>query len=88
MRLDQFLNKSGIIKRRALAKELCDRGAVDLNGRVAKASHEVKAGDTLAVKAPDKRSHYVIREIPTGNVRKEDRGKYAELTSEENFHTS
>lgn len=88
MRLDQFLNKSGIFKRRALAKELCDRGAVELNGRVAKASHEVKAGDTLSVKAPDKRSHYLIREVPTGNVRKEDRGKYAELTSEEKFHTS
>ncbi len=88
MRLDQFLNKSGIIKRRALAKELCDRGAVELNGRAAKAAHEVKAGDTLAVKSPDKRSHYLIREIPTGNVRKEDRGKFAELTSEENFHTS
>lgn len=88
MRLDQFLNKSGIIKRRALAKELCDRGAVDLNGRVAKASNEVKSGDKLAVKSPEKRSHYVIREIPTGNVRKEDRGKYAELASEENFHTA
>ncbi len=88
MRIDQFLNKSGIVKRRSLAKELCDRGAVDLNGRVAKASNEVKAGDRLAVKAPDKRSHYVIREIPTGNVRKEDRSKYVELTSEENFHRS
>lgn len=88
MRLDQFLNKSGIVKRRSLAKELCDRGAVDLNGRVAKASLEVKAGDKLSVKSPDKRSHYLIQEIPTGNVRKEDRSKYAELTSEENFHTS
>ncbi|MBK7091870.1 MAG: RNA-binding S4 domain-containing protein [bacterium] len=88
MRLDQFLNKSGIIKRRSLAKELCDKGAVDLNGRVAKASNEVKSGDKLAVKSPERRSHYLIREIPTGNVRKEDRGKYAELTSEENFHSA
>ena len=88
MRLDQFLIKSGIIKRRSLAKELCDKGAVDLNGRIAKASNEVKSGDKFAVKSPERRSHYLIREIPTGNVRKEDRGKYAELTSEENFHSA
>ena len=88
MRPDQFLNKSGIIKRRTLAEELCDKGAVDLYGRVAKAPNEVKSGDKLAVKSPERRSHYLIREIPTGNVRKEDRGKYAELTSEENFHSA
>ncbi|MGB5106589.1 MAG: S4 domain-containing protein [Candidatus Zixiibacteriota bacterium] len=88
MRLDQFLNKSGIIKRRSLAKELCDRGAVDVNDRTAKASHEVRAGDKLSIKFPEKRSHYAVREIPTGNVRKEDRGNYAELTSEDHFHSA
>ena len=88
MRLDQFLNNSGIIKRRSLAKELCDRGAVDINGRAAKASHEVKPGDKLSVKYPEKRSHYEVREIPTGNVRKEDRGNYAQLVSEDQFHSA
>ncbi len=88
MRLDQFLNKAGIIKRRSLAKELCDRGLVDVNGRTAKASHEMRTDDKLAIKFPEKRCHYVVKGIPLGNVRKEDRGNYAELTSEENFHSS
>lgn len=88
MRLDQFLNKSGIVKRRSLAKELCDRGLVDVNGRQAKASHEVKPGDKLAVKLPDRRNHYAVLDVPMGNARKEDRGKYAELTSEEHFHSA
>lgn len=86
MRLDQFLNKAGIVKRRTLAKELCDRGAVDLNDRPAKAAHEIKSGDKLAIKFRDRRSHYRIISVPTGNVRKEDRGQFAELVKEEKFH--
>ncbi|WP_031516477.1 RNA-binding S4 domain-containing protein [Desulfofalx alkaliphila] len=47
MRLDKFLKVSRIIKRRTLAKEVCDSGKIDLNGRVAKAASEVKPGDIL-----------------------------------------
>lgn len=49
MRLDKFLKVSRVIKRRTLAKEVCDRGQVAVNGRVAKAGAEVKAGDTVAI---------------------------------------
>lgn len=49
MRLDKWLKVSRIIKRRTLAKEVCDGGRVTVNGRPAKASTEVKAGDKVAV---------------------------------------
>lgn len=49
MRLDKFLKVSRVIKRRTLAKEVCDRGQVTINGRVAKAGTEVKTGDNLEV---------------------------------------
>lgn len=49
MRLDKFLKVSRVIKRRALAKEVCDRGQVSVNGRAAKAGTGVKAGDTLTI---------------------------------------
>ncbi|HEX3032192.1 MAG TPA: RNA-binding S4 domain-containing protein [Bacillota bacterium] len=49
MRLDKYLKVSRIIKRRTLGKEVCDKGKVTINGRVAKASSEVKAGDTLEI---------------------------------------
>ena len=45
MRLDKFLKVSRIIKRRTVANEACDQGRVSVNGRVAKASVDVKAGD-------------------------------------------
>ncbi len=48
-RLDKFLKVSRVIKRRILAKEICDRGQVMVNGRVAKAGTTVKEGDTLVI---------------------------------------
>lgn len=88
MRLDQFLQKTGIVKRRALAKEICDRGNVELNGRVAKASNEIKSGDELKVKFREKRCSYRITDVPSGNVRKDQRETYVELTAEEQFHSA
>ena len=49
MRLDKFLKVSRVIKRRTLAKEVCDRGQVEINGRVAKAAADVKPGDVIAI---------------------------------------
>ncbi|MCR5734290.1 MAG: RNA-binding S4 domain-containing protein [Lachnospiraceae bacterium] len=49
MRLDKYLKVSRIIKRRTVANEACDAGRVMINGRVAKASAEVKAGDVLEI---------------------------------------
>jgi ribosomal 50S subunit-recycling heat shock protein len=49
MRLDKFLKVSRLIKRRTVANDLCTGGGVSLNGKVAKPSSEVKAGDTLTL---------------------------------------
>lgn len=49
MRLDKFLKVSRVIKRRTLAKEVCDRGQVSVNDRVAKAGTDLKAGDIISI---------------------------------------
>ena len=49
MRLDKFLKVSRLIKRRTIANEACDAGRVMINGRPAKASAQVKAGDILEI---------------------------------------
>ena len=49
MRLDLFLKKSGLIKRRTVAQELCDTGRVLVNGRVARPAKEVKPGDGIVL---------------------------------------
>lgn len=49
MRLDKYLKVSRLIKRRTVANEACDAGRVLLNGKAAKASAEVKPGDTIEI---------------------------------------
>ncbi len=49
MRLDKYLKLSRIIKRRTVANEACGGGRVVINGRVAKASADVKPGDVLEI---------------------------------------
>ena len=49
MRLDKFLKVSRIIKRRTVANEACDNGRVIVNGKVARASYDVKVGDILEI---------------------------------------
>ena len=47
MRIDKYLKVSRLIKRREIAKRLCDDGDIKINGKVAKAATEVEEGDTL-----------------------------------------
>jgi ribosomal 50S subunit-recycling heat shock protein len=49
LRIDKFLKVSRIIKRRTVAKEICDAGRVRLNGRPAKAGSELNIGDKLEI---------------------------------------
>lgn len=47
MRLDKYLKVSRLIKRRTVANEACANGRISVNGRVVKASYDVKVGDRI-----------------------------------------
>ncbi len=47
MRLDKWLKVSRLIKRRTVANEACDNQRVLVNGKVARASYDVKEGDRI-----------------------------------------
>ena len=49
MRLDKYLKVSRIIKRRTVANDACDSEHVTVNGRPAKASYDVKLGDSITI---------------------------------------
>lgn len=49
MRIDKFLKVSRLIKRREVAKELCDASLVLCNGKIAKPSTEIVPGDELCL---------------------------------------
>jgi len=71
MRLDKFLQVARIVKRRALAQELCDDGAIAVNGHVAKAGRTLKVGDTLVIRMRHQVLHTTVLGVPVGNVSKE-----------------
>lgn len=63
MRLDKYLKVSRLIKRRTIAKEVCDSGRITINDRVAKAGSEVKVGDKLVLGFGKKKIEVEILEI-------------------------
>lgn len=63
MRLDKFLKVSRLIKRRTVANEACDSGRVEVNGKVARASYDVKAGDKITISFGARPITVVVKEV-------------------------
>ena len=63
MRLDKYLKVSRIIKRRTVAKEICEAGRIIVNGHTAKAGHELKIGDTLDIAMGNRRLKVRVAEL-------------------------
>lgn len=63
MRLDKYLKVSRLIKRRTVANDACDAGRVMINGKVAKASTEVKLGDEIEIAFGIKAVHVRVTQI-------------------------
>ena len=54
MRLDKYLKVSRLIKRRTIANEACDTCRISVNGKVQKASYDVKVGDVISIRFGEK----------------------------------
>ena len=50
MRIDKYLKITRLIKRRTIANEACDNQRISVNGRVVKASYDVKPGDIIEIR--------------------------------------
>ncbi len=73
MRLDKFLQISRLVKRRTIANTLCSKGAVSVNGYIAKAGKTLSVGDVIRMPHPTgveetPEPEYEVLELPTGNV--------------------
>lgn len=63
MRLDKYLKVSRLIKRRTVANEACDAGRVQINGKTAKASVDVKVGDVIEIQFGTKNVKVEVTDI-------------------------
>jgi ribosomal 50S subunit-recycling heat shock protein len=82
MRLDKFLKVSRLIKRRTLAKEVCDQGRVSINGKAAKAGTNVAVGDEITIRFGHKTVTARVEAIRE-SAKKEDAGQMFTILGEE-----
>ncbi len=71
MRLDKYLKVSRLIKRRTVANDACDAGRVLINGKVAKASVDVKLGDEIEIQFGNKNVKVRVTDVKD-TVKKEE----------------
>ena len=81
MRLDKFLKISRIIKRRTVAKEVADKGRIQVNGKLAKSSTDVKVGDELRIQFGNKILEGAVEELHE-STKKDDAAKMYRIISE------
>lgn len=83
MRLDLFLKASRVVLRRSIARQLCDAGAIKVNGVVTKASKELKPGDEVEIKRGSRRTTYRVVAIPSSKqVSRADAASLVEVISD------
>ena len=80
MRLDKFLKVSRLIKRRTVANEACDNGNVSVNGKVAKASFDLKPGDVIEITFGEKSLKVKVTEIAEHVLKNEASSLYEVLS--------
>ena len=81
MRLDKYLKVSRIIKRRTVANDACDAEHVNVNGRRAKASYDVKVGDVLEITFGQRTLKIRVKEVKD-SVAKADAAAMYEIIEE------
>ncbi len=80
MRIDKFLKVSRLIKRRTVANEACDAERVSANGRVVKASYDVKVGDVLEIRFGQKTVKVEVLSLNESTKKADAVAMYRELS--------
>ena len=82
-RLDLFLKHTGLIKQRTQAKRACDDECVQVDGKPAKASQQIRPGEIIII---DTEIHYIeaqVLDIPRCSPSKKQRDRYVRVLREE-----
>jgi ribosomal 50S subunit-recycling heat shock protein len=85
MRLDLFLKQSRLVPRRSVAHEICDAGAVTVNGYAGKPGRSVSAGDVLIIRYRGKQTTARILSTPQRPPSKAEASSLYELVAVESY---
>lgn len=83
MRLDKYLKVSRLIKRRTVANEACDAEKVTVNGRVARASYDVKTGDVISLHLGSRTLSVEVLTVEDNVAKADAAAMYREVKSEQ-----
>ena len=87
MRLDQYLRASRLVLRRTVAQELCEAGAVTVNGAAARSSRNVREGDELSIRRRGRVLTVRVLSLPqTKQVSRADAHSLYEVISDINLN--
>lgn len=83
MRLDKYLQVTGLIKRRTLSNEACKLGLVSVNNAKAKATKEIAVGDVINIKLAKREITLKVLQLISGNsLKKSLRDEYFTIISD------
>lgn len=87
MRIDKFLRNAGILPRRSRAQEACDEGLVQIDGKTAKSSSDVRIGQVVRIELGLQLREYEVLALPNVPVAKKKREDYAKLALQTHIET-
>jgi len=87
MRLDIFLKLSRLVPRRTLAQQMCEAGAIKLNGARAKSAREVRIGDLIAIRQRGRITTVRVLDIPLKPPSKAQASSIYETTGVQSYET-
>lgn len=83
LRVDVLLHRLCLTRSRSEAKAACDSGAVSVNGRAAKASQEVAAGQRISIRYPRRLLEIELDQLPGKSTSKKQARELYRVVREE-----
>lgn len=83
MRLDKWLVNTGIVPRRTKAQQAADAGLIEIDGKRAKPSAEVRLGQQIRVSLGLRVTVYEVLAVPERPVARDKRDDCRRLVSDE-----
>jgi ribosomal 50S subunit-recycling heat shock protein len=86
MRLDIFLKQSRLVPRRTLGQEMCEAGALKVNGLRAKSAHVIREGDIVSIRQRGKITTVRVVKVPSKPPSKQEAQSLYETISIESYN--
>jgi ribosomal 50S subunit-recycling heat shock protein len=87
MRLDLFLKLSRLVPRRTLAQEMCEAGAVKVNGLRSKSAHEVRENTLISIRYRGRITTVRVLTVPSKQTSKREASSLYETISVESVES-